>query len=508
MSTPHANPAHDPDDAAMARPGRGAALAGLLCAALLALAAAPAILLYLHTGRGAFDEINFHEPAIRTFAQAWPKVDLSDYLSATTPGYHLLMAGLLRLLGESGWILRAANLLIAGALVGLLGAACALRAAEQRHGGVRPCAAGVMLALPMVGSMYVLASGIWLLPDNLGWLLVLAVTILSLRLCREQESGKRAAIGLLVLAGAALAALVFVRQIHLWAAAPIWAAAWLSGGSGPIFGGLPQRAGRTLAAAAATLPAFLLIAWFARLWGGLTPPTFHAHFRISPAAPALVLALIGVYSVFFLPVLLPPLAALRRERRWALPAAAALGLLAAAIPETTHSMAEGRWTGIWSIARVFEERGLMVADRSLFMAALSVLGAVCLAGWVRRAGVREGLVALAALAAFAAAQAASAQLWQRYSEPFILMLLALLAARGGPAPDSDPAPAPAHAPRPLRPIALAGPALLAALLLAQGYLTFARAEPVDYFGFTPGGERIRRFFAGDIPEPIQRPPRP
>lgn len=478
-------------------------MAGLVCAALTALAAAPAIFLYLDTGRGAFDEINFHEPAIRTFAQAWPRVDLSDYLSATTPGYHLLMAGLLRLLGESEWILRAANLLITCALVGAVGAACAMRTHGRRAGGLHPAAAGVLVTLPMVGSMYVLASGIWLLPDNLGWLFVLAVTVLSLRLCREGRGGRQT-IGLLVLAGTALAALVFVRQIHLWAAAPIWVAAWLSGGNGLILGDLPRRAGRALAAAVATLPAFLLIAWFVRLWGGLTPPTFHAHFRISPAAPVLVLALIGIYSVFFLPVLLPSLVALQRERRWALAAAAALGLLTAAIPETTHSMAEGRWTGIWTIARVFEERGLMIADRSLFMGALAGLGAVCLAGWVRWVGVREGLVVLAALAAFTAAQTASAQLWQRYSEPFILMLLALLAARSGPEPSTDPSPAP----RPPRSFALAGPALLALLLLAQGYLTFARAEPVDYFGFTPGGERIRRYFEGDIPEPVQRPPRP
>ncbi|HLX38053.1 MAG TPA: hypothetical protein VKR29_09640, partial [Candidatus Binataceae bacterium] len=41
-----------------------------------------------------YDEIKYHLPAIRQFAAQLPHPDLSAYSSATTPLYHLMMAGL------------------------------------------------------------------------------------------------------------------------------------------------------------------------------------------------------------------------------------------------------------------------------------------------------------------------------------------------------------------------------------------------------------------------------
>jgi len=60
-------------------------------------------------GRGAFDQLNYHEQVIRRFVEQWPAPDLSDYLSATTPGYHLALAAFAEYAGESAVALRLAG---------------------------------------------------------------------------------------------------------------------------------------------------------------------------------------------------------------------------------------------------------------------------------------------------------------------------------------------------------------------------------------------------------------
>ena len=45
-----------------------------------------------YRGPALYDEQHFHLPTIRTFAEQLPMPDLSDYLVATSPGYHLVMA--------------------------------------------------------------------------------------------------------------------------------------------------------------------------------------------------------------------------------------------------------------------------------------------------------------------------------------------------------------------------------------------------------------------------------
>lgn len=49
----------------------------------------------------AWDQVNYHEKVIRTFIDQWPAPDLSNYLSATTPLYHLLLASVGKLISVS-----------------------------------------------------------------------------------------------------------------------------------------------------------------------------------------------------------------------------------------------------------------------------------------------------------------------------------------------------------------------------------------------------------------------
>lgn len=485
------------------------AVAGALVCAIVCAAALAGMALRLDRGRGAFDEINYHGPTIRTFAAQWPRPDVSDYLSATTPGYHLLMAGVSRVVGDAGgtggeWALRGVNLLITLVLVGGMAAVATVRLRRSGIEGWRGAVWGAGMTMPLAVSLYVLASAVWLLPENAAWVMVLACLGLALRISRGASAGA------LALAGIALVGLVLARQIHLWAAAPIWVAAWIGGAPGGAparegwlgcaTGSVGSRARWAAAAVLATAPAFVVVGWFARMWGGLTPPTFAVQFQsLNAAGPAFILALIGLFSMFFAPLLAGPAARMWRERPAVLVLAIAAGVVAALIPETTYSPPDGRWTGLWNISRALEARGLVVMGRtSPLIVALAGLGGGCLAVWVRAAGPREGAVLLTALAGFAAAQL-PASAWQRYLEPMLLMVLILLASGVGP---GETGAEPGRIAGAIRRGALPWVVAASVAFGGQTFMWFRRAEPAVYYGFRPGDPRVAAFLRGEAVDPV------
>jgi len=390
--------------------------------ALLTASALPPIMTGSKLGRGAGDQINYHEPTIRTFAEQWPTPDLSNYCSATTPLYHLVLAGVGLVVGDSTTTLRLAGLVFSLWLVGLMGWACARRTTPLH---------AFACALPLAASLYVYDSAAWLLPDNAGWLGVLAVLLIALR--------PRFDVWTVVGGGAVLLLLVLTRQIHLWAAAPLWAAGWLGSGGGAHAGALwtdfRGRIPRGAVMVIATVPAFLGVAWFFREWGGLVPPRFQNWYTgWNPATVAFQLALFGYLGLFFVADWAPGVQRLWRDNRGVIAATLAIALVAALLPETTFDQGAGRWTGLWRIVAVFPAP----LGRSPLVVFPAVLGAVVVVGLLWSVPFRKRWVMLAALAGFAAAQTASPQLWQRYNEPFVLIVLALLAcgARGRRAADA------------------------------------------------------------------------
>jgi len=366
------------------------------------------------------DQRVYHEEAIRQFAREWPAFNFTDYASATTPGYHVLLAGVVRFLSGSTLMLQAFSALFTLALVMLLGWWVGRATSPWR---------AIALALPFAASTYIVQSGVWLLPDNLAWFGVLAILVLALR---PPESAGVAA-GVLIRGGAVLAALVFTRQIHLWAAGLLWLSAWLTPPLPPgawwrtLVSTPAKRIAWLLGAFLVTLPAFGVLAWFRSLWGGaLTPPKFASLHQsgLNLAAPAFTLALVGGFSMLFGATLLAPLVSAWRERRgWLIGAGIAALALGVAAP-TTYSMAQGRWTGLWNLAAKLPSIG----HTSLLIAGLAVVGGVALVAWTYHLDARRRLVLLGALAGFAAAQSVNAQLWQRYVEPLVLMVVIYLAA--------------------------------------------------------------------------------
>ncbi len=438
----------------------------LVPAGVFAAAAWGVILSGNTRGRGAHDQVNFHLPAILRFAEQWPRLDYSDYLSATTPGYHTLLAAVARFVSDSPQALQFVGSLFTVALLVLLGLAC--RSAGR---------AALLLVMPAAASMYIFYSGVWLLPDNAGWLGVLAALLLALR-------GRIDALTI-VGGGVLLAALVFVRQSHLWAAAALWAGAWLGardaddaepfdamGDAHALLRDPARRAARTALAMAATVPAVLIVLYFHRLWGGLTPPTFQErHTGGNPAAPAFILSLFGAFSLFYAGFLAPAAAEVLRRHRLLLSLAVVAGLAAALLPETTYNTDAGRYSGLWNLVQ--RAPVVMEGRTSTLILLLAPLGACAVLVWIVALPRRERWIMFASVVAFTAAQVASYKLWQRYTEPLLLVLLPVLACRLRPATVGQRGVIAA-----LWHLRLVGPASLALTLAFATAITVAAASPV------------------------------
>ena len=367
-----------------------------------------------------------------------------------TPGYHLLMAGVYRAT-HSLLDLKLVNALIT---IGLL---ITLALAVARLVGP---VAGIMLCLPFLCSQYIFTSGIWLVPHNPAWWCVLLVLLVSLRPRVDRTT--------YVLGGIFLLALVLFRQIHLWAAAPLWVAAWLGsekGTANPTSRGIesaPVKDCRWLRIGWMTLwilPAVIAVAFFVHLWHGTVPPMQRKDVAGgNPAVPALFLALTGIYAVFF-GATFPWKTAFAKAQRCrsvgAMMVGLLIGLLAGALPQTSYSQPAGRWGGLWHAVPHLP----VIHNRSILIIGLAALGGMLLALWIITLPKRPRWIILAAFAGIIAANCAASQAWQRYDDPFLLMVFPLMAVRL-PNADED---------RNYR--RLVGPLALAALLAITTALT-------------------------------------
>ena len=124
----------------------------------------------------------------------------------------------------------------------------------------------------------------------------------------------------------------------------------------------------------------------------------------------------------------------------------------------------GGW--LWEAAR----RAPVVLDRSVLLSALAIAGSLVVATLARRAvdrgRTREMFLLVVALASWMAAQSANFQVWQRYFEPAIVILLSWLIALAPPTLDRG---------RWAVPLAMTGLVVAGTLLLVHG----------DVYGFVP-----------------------
>ncbi len=260
-----------------------------------------------------------------------------------------------------------------------------------------------------------------------------------------------------------LAIAVLVRQSALWAAAPLLAATWMpldwTGAAGPArpTSERPSINNSLLSTLILLLPAALILTAFIRIWHGFTPPFFQRYnAAINLAAPAFVLAIAGAFAPFYVGVFLPRRGA--THHHWRGPAAGAcIGLIVSALPHTTYDLAAGRWSGLWNLVKALPT----VGGRSPLIISLSTLGGAAVGSLAAAQRPRDRVMFLATWAAFLTLSSGSRLAFQRYDEPFILLIFALFTARADVA---DPIWCDKRRQR--RPLwATVGPILLAAILL-------------------------------------------
>jgi len=446
--------AGDTGDAATSA-GRSSGAAAAACAAGLFVIAFAVVLATRATNqRALFDQDVYHLRAIRTFARQWPRPDFHDYASATTPLYHLLIALVDRYVTDSVTALRVVGATFTVGMLATLGWVVGRRISVP---------GAVALCLPVVTSLYTFPSGAWLLPDNAGWWGVIVILAIAL----DGRFTRRTYIA----AAIALLALVLVRQVHLWCAGVLVFAAWLgTGDDADRAASSASRYTRVLAMLAASVPAAIAVGAFMLIWRGPMPPSMaeairngyvpaEAGVRISGpnwATPGAVLVIAGITGVFFTPILLPAIRAGRVGARWLL-VGAAMGLAIGAAPHSSYEFGT-RSGGFWNAIHALPT----FADRSPAFIALAALGGAVLAAWAQALDRRDAWILGAAYGCFVLSQLPNPSAFQRYFEPFVLIVWALAASRIA---SRDGAPR----------FAWAGPLALALLLGAVTALSLAPA---------------------------------
>lgn len=384
------------------------------------------------------DEDLFHLPTIQGFARQLPWPDLSDYASATTPLYHLMLSPVARLTGDALLPLRACTLAFAVALLVGTGGLWSRRTAA-------PAGGLWLLLLPVGLSPYVLGPAVRLSTDDAAlWWVVASLWALDRARSGPQGLDPRAHLLAAVLAAAA----VLTRQVHGWLVGLLALLPLLASGLSP--------ARRLLHLLLAGLPALALLP-LALLWGGATPPSFAEHQAgLNPAVLQTELAVLGALGLAVSPWLLRGLAEAGRGAAvasGAVAVAAGLGLMAVApLPFVEDPLRYGG--SLWRVASALPDLG---GSTALFwpLVPLGLLWAAAIA-WMGRA--RRDPLPSAALLLFLVANLASARAYQKYYEPFLLVLLGWVVARAPALPRA----------------AWLGPAALAAAWLLVALLRFVR----------------------------------
>ena len=357
---------------------------------------------YSNPAYAAQDQRGVHLPAVEFFANHWGQPDLRNYYSSDTPGYYFLFGGVRRWLTSSVVALRFLNLLLT---VGLI---VTFAWAVTRY---CPSPLAVFLALPFMFSDSVVTRGLWLSTDNPAWWGVLAALVLSLR----TPALLPAALITLGVAG--------VRQIHIWIVALLICAAFIGRRNKPrLERAAFQRAGMMTLAIA---PAVLMVGWFAFQWHGLVPPRLQSLKPGLNFAPfPMTFALLAMFGPFFATAFWSRLQHRWKRHRRFLAVGLVLGIVAGLAPDAYY-LRYYRANGIWLLTRYTP----LYHGHSPIILVLSTIGGLVLGALWTVLNRRDRWIFTVALFTFIIAQCATLAVYERYYEPFILMLLALAASR-------------------------------------------------------------------------------
>jgi hypothetical protein len=363
-------------------------------AALFALLCLPLLLSTRETNY-TWDEASYHLPAVRQIYAHWPALDLKqDSLSATAPGYHYFLAGVAHLTGTSRLALRLVNFVLS---LSLLIVFCTAQPAGQSRWF------GALIVMPLACSNFFVKSASYLVTDNTA-LLTIAGTLLCLFF---SPSPRGSVVGSLLSATS-----VFIRQSGIWLAAPL--ACRLLGEPNPM-----RR-----------LPLLLLpgltLGWLFLAWGGLVPPEWQltlASRGLVPAAGAYILSTLALFGPAYYLALRPREWPEDLFSRWTI-AGLVIGTGFALAGANAPNHDAGRWGGyLWELAVRLPTLGVY---SSVFLI-LSPLGGAMLGVLARRlwheTTPANAVTWMAAFAAWMASSLSNRQIFHRYYEPTLLVML-------------------------------------------------------------------------------------
>jgi len=361
------------------------------------------------------DERVFHYPTILRFSRELPFPDLARYRAAQTPLFHILMAYVGRLTGYELWRLRLVEALIS---FGLGLAVFRLLRVRLAMGRLQSVALTVLFVL----SPYVYAASFRLMTDNLA----LLFSVLAVERLERFRGGWAFAAACACAAGA-----ILTRQstAFLFAVAGLYAL---------LAGRLAWR--RRAVALAAVALAFVPAGLLFLSWHGLTPPggntsscglcaagprTAGAGLRLASAE--LTLAVIGLYGAVLFAPSFPwsDRAALRRLAPGAAAGAAAGAVLLLVFPMAPDLHPSGLVSTAGVLWRIAAHTPTVLGSSLLFWLLVPLSGAVL--RWRLEVAPRRWPV-LALLCCFLLGALAIRLAWQKYVDPYALLVLLITAA--------------------------------------------------------------------------------
>lgn len=359
--------------------------------------------LNLEIGRAFDDQMHFHIPVVQHFIEGGT---IGDYQAAVAPGFYLILAYIAKALNLYLFGIQLINSAFMAILLVLL--------VKDLHQRFPQRLLSIALILPLLSSVYILPSAVWVLPDNLALLLLYLFIKRMESLDRAEESQliiKEGAIAAILLVG-----IVLCRQNYIWLVSiPFAYSVWY------------LRCGDSFKASmfgSSILPAILALGYLVYIWEGLVPPSFQGiHQRLSFSAPAFFLTVLGCYSTFFLPLLIQSINNETIQRGKWLIAALVVGamILALAVP-TNYSFDNGRYSGLWNIAKVLPS----INGRSVFILGGSILGAISLLLWGALLPKKRRFIISLSIFAFVISLVANAFVFERYMAGVIYLFFVII----------------------------------------------------------------------------------
>jgi hypothetical protein len=375
---------------------------------LIGIAVLKGLTVEIDTFHGS-DAAIYQLPTIMQFREG---LDFSDYASAQTPLFHLVMAGWGKLVGFELWKLRLLNVAIS------YGAALALLRLLRRATSLDALPA-FALTLAFALSPYFFGASFTLLTDNLA---ILFALLALERVHRYTQDGSMVAFATAALFASAA---VLTRQSFLWVA--------LVAG---VFLVLRERSpARLLGGAALLALALVPLAALAIEWNGLVPPSADpascglctdkpgvGRDSLTVRTVGFTVAVLGLYAA----TLLGP-GLLRRAPRIdsrLVGAGAAVGaalILISPLEYRPIGVEPGDAGYLWQLSKHLPT----VLGTSLLFWAAVPLGGAAAAVLARRAGWTS--LASVQLACFLVVALPVALVYQKYFDPFALLAVALFA---------------------------------------------------------------------------------